>query len=509
MRTGSETPQTDYIMQTNCRLSIREKKPMTWGDLFCGGGGTTTGAMSVPGVKVLWALNHSPSAIATHQANHPETIHYQTDVMDQDEHELVPVDGIWMSSACTNFSIAKGGKLLDQGSRTLPMELIRYVKHCTPKVIIVENVKEYVSWGPLVNGRPDKHRKGESYLEWVNAVKACGYPNYEYRLLNAADYGAHTSRLRYFGVFTKEGMEISFPEPTHSKTGINGLPKWRPCKDKLNLNDYGRSIFEKNLCPNTIKRIDAGLKKYGGDPFILSFYGSNGKPHDCSIKESLPTITTKDRHVVVQTIIKYGYTGNDPMQSIDDLDSPISTLITTERHVLLTQVAPLQFLSSQYSDPNPANMAHSIDNPVPTLTTSHAHMLITQFITKSYNSSDNPGSKVQGVNEPSGTITCTNKLGIVTQFLTRQQNSNGHPEYNIQDIEQAISTLTTKEKHALITQTIGDIYFRFISIQEAKELQGFPKDYQLIGTKAEQLRHIGNSVVPLMAQKLIEANMAS
>lgn len=408
---------------------------MTWGDLFCGGGGTTTGAYGVPGVKVLWALNHSPSAIATHQANHPETVHYLTDILMQDEHELAPVDGIWMSSECTNHSIAKGGKLLDQGSRTLPMQLIRFVKHCDPKVIIVENVKEFLAWGPLQNGRPDKKRKGESFQQWVKAVQACGYPNYEHRLINAADLGAHTSRIRYFGIFTKPGIEIQFPEQTHSRKGENGLPKWRACREKLDLDNYGRSIFEKNLCPNTIKRIEAGLNKYGGDPFILSFYGSNGKPHDCSLNEPLPTLTTKDRHAVVQT------------------------------------ENPLQFICSQYSTDKPEHMSHSIDKPIPTLTTSNAHML-------------------------------------VTQFLTRHQNSNGHPEYNIQSINDAISTLTTREKHALITQVCGDVYFRFITIDEAKKLQGFPDDYILTGSKAEQLRHIGNSVVPLVAKRLIEENMA-
>lgn len=406
---------------------------MTWGDLFCGGGGATTGAYGVPGVKVLWALNHSPSAIATHQANHPETIHYMTDIMMQDEHDLAPVDGIWMSSECTNHSIAKGGKLLDQGSRTLPMQLIRFAEHCKPKIIIVENVKEFVKWGPLIDGRPDKARRGESFEEWVQAVKECGYPNYEHRLVNAADYGAYTSRLRYFGIFTAEGYPISWPEPTHSKTGEDGLPTWRACREKLDLDNWGKSIFEKKLCENTLKRIEAGLKKYGGDPFIMSFYGSNGKPNNSNIESPLPTLTTKDRHV------------------------------------LCTPDVVRQFICSQYSTDKPEHMSHSIEAPIPTLTTSHAHML-------------------------------------VTQFLTKHQNSNGHPEYNTQSIDDALSALTTKQKHALVTQIRGDVYFRFITIDEAKRLQGFPDDYVLVGNKAEQLRHIGNSVVPIVATKLIQAN---
>ena len=415
---------------------------MTWGDLFCGGGGTTTGALGVPGVKVLWALNHSPSAIATHMANHPETVHYQSDILEQDESDLAPVDGIWMSSECVNFSNAKGGKLLDQGSRSLPMELIRFVKRCAPKIIIVENVKEFMSWGPLDNGRPDKKRKGESFREWVSAVQGCGYPNYEHKVINAADYGAYTSRSRYFGIFTQPGIEISWPEQTHSKTGGDGYIKWNPCKDKLDLGNLGKSIFEKKLCRNTIKRIEAGLKKYGGDPFILSFYGSDGKFNGCSLDDPLPTITTKDRHMVV----------NPP--------------------------GKIQFICSQYSSDKPEHMSHGIDSPIPTLTTSHAHMLVTQFLQMSYNSDGNPGSQIRDIDSPSPTITNTNKIALVTQTPGCGKNIN------------------------------GDVFFRFITIDEATALQGFPDGYVLLGTKAEQLRHIGNSVVPLVAMRLIEANYA-
>jgi len=453
---------------------------MNWGDLFCGGGGTTTGAYGVPGVKVLWALNHSKSAIATHQANHPETLHYQADITVQDEHDLPEVDGLWMSSECTNFSIAKGGKLLDQGSRALPMQLVRFAKHCNPSVIIVENVREFVNWGPLIDGKTDKAKKGQYFAEWVDTIKSLGYINYEHRFLNAADYGAYTSRTRYFGIFTKSGVEIRFPEQTHSKMGTASkgawlhdklgacatLPKWKACREKINLEDYGQSIFSKNLCENTIKRIKAGLTKYGGDPFILSFYSSDGKVNNHPTSEPLPTITTKDRHAIVQYILKYGYSKNNPENTIEDLDNPISTLITTERHALITQI-----------------------------------------IGKHYNSDGNPESQIQGLDEPAGTITTSNKLALVTQFITRHQNSNGHPEANVQSIDDPLSTLTTKDKHALITQFFGDVYFRFISVQESKVLQGFPEDYKLIGSKAEQLRHIGNSVVPLVAQKLIECNL--
>lgn len=437
---------------------------MIWGDLFAGGGGATTGAFAVPGVKVIWALNHNAAAIATHQVNHPETVHYQSDITVQDEHELAPVDGIWMSSECTNHSVAKGGKLLDLGSRSLPEELCRYAAHCKPSIIIVENVKEFLNWGPLNDdGRPIKKREGEFYWNWVKSLAAIGYVNHDYRLLNSADFGAYTSRVRYFGIFTKIGLPICWPDNTHSKNGDIFTAKWRACRDKLDLANYGQSIFEKNLCENTLRRISAGIKKFGGIPFIMKYNGGIDQ-NVTSVDEPIHTITGSNRHVVVQFLAKY-YGSGDNVQSIDE---PIHTIPTKDRFTL-----------------------------------------ITQFLTKHYNSGNNPESQLQDINRPIGTITTNNKFGLVTQFISKSYNSNGRPELNNQSIEEPISTLTTSAKHALVTALEYDIFFRFITIQEAKVLQGFPEDYILQGSKADQLKQIGNAVVPVMSKVLIEANIKS
>ncbi len=401
---------------------------MTWGDLFAGGGGATCGALGVKNTQVLWALNHSASAIATHAANHPETVHYQADIRFQDEHDLAEVDGIWMSSECTNFTKAKGGKTRDLGSYSLPWELLRFAKQCNPSVIIVENVKEFLNWGEWKDEHKVIHDRGVTYNKWVRKLRRMGYSNYQYQLLNAADFGAYTSRIRYFGIFTKKGHKIQFPKPTHHKTGANGLLTWMPCKDKINLNDIGKSIWEMDLCPNTITRIEAGLKKFGGDPFILKYYGSKGCDNSSSLNEPLGTLMTKSHHVVIQFLVKYGYHNpKHPELNAESLDQPISTLITTERQVLITQ-----FLMSYYSSPRPQHMCHSLNSPVP--------------------------------------------------------------------------TLMTTDRHAIITQNGYDIYYRFISVQEAKELQGFPAEYILEGSKTQQLKQIGNAVVPLIAKLLIEHN---
>ena len=134
---------------------------MIWGDLFAGAGGTTTGAFAVQGIKVAWALNHSKEAIYTHELNHPETVHYHADIKDMDEHKLCQVDGLWASLECTNFSNAKGGLPREEDSRTLAWELVRYITWCKPKYIVIENVREFMSWGPLDNkGKPLSRDKG-------------------------------------------------------------------------------------------------------------------------------------------------------------------------------------------------------------------------------------------------------------------------------------------------------------------------------------------------------------
>jgi DNA (cytosine-5)-methyltransferase 1 len=181
---------------------MEKEGEMNWGDLFAGGGGTTTGALMVPGVKVKWALNHSDLAIATHSKNHPETKHYKADIREQNEKLLEKVDGIWASLECTNFSNAKGGKPRDADSRALAWELPRYLIHCDPDFLVIENVREFMAWGPLNdNGKPISRKKGEYYVEWVQFIQRMGYPNFEWKILNSADYGAYTSREKIFCCF--------------------------------------------------------------------------------------------------------------------------------------------------------------------------------------------------------------------------------------------------------------------------------------------------------------------
>jgi len=220
-------------------------KTIKFGDLFAGGGGTTVGAMSVPGLHVSWALNHDPIAIATHKANHPETKHYQADIRTQKVEDLTPVDVLWASLECTEHSKAKGGQNKNVGSFTMGWELLRYLPHIDPDYLVIENVSEFIKWGPLKKGKRIKNQQGREYIRWVKAIKAMGYSEHTHAFFNAADYGDPTRRIRYIGYFAKPGRRIPMPVQTHHKEKNNmyGLPQWLPCKDYIDLDNEGNSIF--------------------------------------------------------------------------------------------------------------------------------------------------------------------------------------------------------------------------------------------------------------------------
>lgn len=271
-------------------------------DLFCGAGGTSTGVESatIGGQKcarVIACVNHDKNAIASHLANHPEAKHYTEDIRTLDLTTLIEhtaqeraknpdsVLVLWASLECTNFSRAKGGLPRDADSRTLAEHLFRYIDALKPEYIQIENVKEFMMWGDLdENGKPISKDAGRCYVNWVNNVCKRGY-DFQHRILNSADYGAYTSRERFFGIFAMKGYPIVFPEPTHSKhpeTNLfHNVEGWKPVKDVLDLNDAGHSIFrEKPLSEKTLQRIYAGLIKFvagGKDAFLIKWNSMSRK----------------------------------------------------------------------------------------------------------------------------------------------------------------------------------------------------------------------------------------
>lgn len=271
-------------------------KQLLYIDLFCGAGGTSTGVNSArlhdePCADVIACVNHDAKAIASHASNHPEALHFTEDIRTLELSPLVEhlkrcreqnpdaLIVLWASLECTNFSKAKGGQPRDADSRTLAEHLFRYIEAIEPDYIQIENVEEFMSWGDMdENGKPISMDKGKSYTRWVRNVKRYGY-KFDHRILNAADYGAYTSRKRFFGIFAKNGLPIVFPAPTHCKDGsttlFGNLKKWKPVKEVLDFEDEGNTIFrEKPLSEKTLERIYAGLIKFvagGKDAFLVKY----------------------------------------------------------------------------------------------------------------------------------------------------------------------------------------------------------------------------------------------
>lgn len=298
-------------------------------DLFCGAGGTSTGVEKATFhgdkcAKVIACVNHDANAIASHAANHPDALHYTEDIRTLELSPLVAHTErlrmlhpdaylvLWASLECTNFSKAKGGMPRDADSRTLAEHLFRYIEALRPDYIQIENVEEFMSWGDMdEKGHPISKDRGKSYIRWVNKVCKYGY-NFDWRILNAADYGAYTSRKRFFGQFAMRGLPIAFPKATHAKCPAkndhslfpaDNMQPWKPVREVLDLNDEGESIFgrKRPLVEKTLERIYAGLIKFvagGKEAFIVKWNSTNGKTGKYippSIDEPCPTVATQNR----------------------------------------------------------------------------------------------------------------------------------------------------------------------------------------------------------------------
>lgn len=339
-------------------------------DLFCGAGGTSTGVNEArlngeQCAKVIACVNHDPKAIASHAANHPGALHFTEDIRTLNLTPLIQrikacrhdnpqaLIVLWASLECTNFSRAKGGQPRDADSRTLAEHLYRYIEAIGPDFIQIENVEEFMSWGPLdKNGRPLSMDKGRDYVRWIKNVKAYGY-NYDYRILNSADFGARTTRKRYFGMFAKKGLPIVFPKPTHSRRPTGNLERWRAVRYVLNLDEWGQSIFtrKKPLAEKTLMRIYAGLIKFvagGKDAFLVKFnsMSQRGKYVPPSIDEPCPTVATQNRLGLAHVeFLSKQFSGSTYDKNMS-LDEPAGTITCVDHHALVSA----HFLTSFYGN---------------------------------------------------------------------------------------------------------------------------------------------------------------
>ncbi len=503
-------------------------------DLFCGAGGTSTGVetATVNGeqcAKVIACVNHDANAIASHAANHPDALHFTEDIRTLNLDRLIKhvrdmkstyteaYIVLWDSLECTNFSKAKGGQPRDADSRTLAEHLFRYIKALKPDFIHIENVEEFMSWGELdENGKPISRDKGRDYLRWISNVCKYGYRT-DHRIMNSADYGAYTSRKRLFILFAKYDLPLSFPTPTHCKGGSTGLfsfKKWKPVKEVLDFTDEGESIFTRNkpLVEATLKRIYAGLIKFvagGKESFMLKYnsMSQSGKYVAPGVDEPCPTISTQGRINVVQCFLSKYYGGHPESKNVS-IDEPAGTITTKDHH---------SFIAAYYG--NGDNIS-SVDDPSPTVTTKDR----LAFVDMQY------GNGIPtGIDEPAGTVTANPKHNMVTckpWVMNTNFNNIGSsvddpaqtvtanrkwpylmttiPGTSIQ-ISESDSEMMVKIKEFMIMYGIIDIKMRMLRIPELKQIMGFPKDYTLVGTQAEQKKYIGNAVEVTMARALCES----
>lgn len=534
-------------------------------DNFAGGGGASTGIEEATGFSVDIAINHDPKAIAMHKANHPNTKHYCEDVWQVDPVQACnghPVGLAWFSHDCKHFSKAKGGKPKDKNIRGLAWVACRWAGLVRPRVIMLENVEEFKTWGPLNRGHhPIKTKQGKTFNKFVNQLQDLGY-EVQFRELVAADYGAPTMRKRFFMVARCDKRPIIWPEPTHAPADSEAVKKGllKPYVGAYTQIDFSRpcpSIFDTSeqikekygikavrpLAPKTMERIARGLKKFvldNPEPFIVQCnHGGDRRPLDT--KEPLPTITGKHGYGIVEPyMIQIGQTGFTKDRS-KNIQEPLSTIVSKNEHCLICPT-----LIQYHSETAQGEVrGQTIKDPIMTVDGSNRYGLVTSFLHKYYDG----GYKGAGesMENPLPTITAWDHNSVVTANLIQMNNhcdgkdirqplptitaGDGHfgevraflikyyGQGTGQDIQEPLDTVTSRDRFGLVTiegedYQIVDIGLRMLEPRELYGCQGFPDDYIIdhdytgkTYPRTEQVKRCGNSVSPMIPNALVRANL--
>ena len=534
-------------------------------DNFAGGGGASTGIELATGYSVDIAINHDPEAIRMHKVNHPNTEHYCENVWAVDPVKACnghPVGLAWFSPDCKHFSKAKGGKPKDKNIRGLAWVACRWAGLVRPRVIMLENVEEFKTWGPLNRGHhPIKNKQGKTFERFVQQLTDLGY-EVDFRELVAADYGAPTMRKRFFMIARCDGEPIVWPEPTHgpadSEKVEEGLLKpyvgaytqldfSLPCPS---IFDTSEEIKEKYgiravrpLAPKTMDRIARGIKKFvleNPEPFIIQCnHGGERRPND--IREPMPTITGKHGYGVVEPYLVQCKYNNEAQ----DVRKPIGTLTTVGSHLLVEpKFAPI--IDKAYGG-NYQGAGSKVDEPIDTITTIDHNRLIVPTLIQYHSETAQGEVRGQTIKEPVMTIDGSNRYGLVASFLSKFYKSGtgqnlreplhtittspGHfgevraflikyyGEGTGQNIKEPLDTITSKDRFGLVTiegvdYQIVDIGLRMLEPKELYGCQGFPNDYIIdhdytgkTYPRSEQVRRCGNAVCPPIPAALVKANL--
>lgn len=536
-------------------------------DNFAGGGGASTGIELATGYSVDIAINHDPEAIKMHKANHPYTKHYCEDVWQVDPVAACkghPVGLAWFSPDCKHFSKAKGGKPKDKFIRGLAWVACRWAGLVRPRVIMLENVEEFKTWGPLNRGHhPIKSKQGKTFEKFVQQLTDLGY-EVQFKELVAADYGAPTMRKRFFMIARCDGKPIVWPDPTHApedseavKAGLlkpyvgayTQLDFSLPCPS---IFDTAEEIKEKYgiravrpLAPKTMERIARGLKKFvidNAEPFIVQVNHSGAKSDYCkSANEPLNTVTGKHGFGIVEPyMVQIGQTGFTADRS-KDVREPLTTIVSKNEHCLISPTL-IQY-HSETADKSVRGQ--SIKDPIMTVDSSNRYGLVTSFLHKYYDG----GYKGAGesIEKPLPTVTAWDHNSVVTANLIQMNNhcdgrdirepiptitaGDGHfgevraflvkyyGQGTGQDIKEPLDTVTSRDRFGLVTiegvdYQIVDIGLRMLEPRELYGCQGFPDDYIIDHDytgksypRSEQVRRCGNAVCPPIPAALVRANL--
>lgn len=450
-------------------------------DSFAGGGGASTGIELALGRSPDVAINHDDDALAMHAANHPWTDHRRESVWAVDPHEVTrgrPVGLMWLSPDCKHFSKAKGGKPVSPRVRGLAWVAVRWAEAVRPRVIVLENVEEFQTWGPVLreSGLPCPDRKGQTFRAFVRKLERLGYV-VDWRELRACDYGAPTIRKRLFLVARCDGHPIRWPEPTH---GPGRAQPWRTAAECIDWSIPCPSIFERSrpLADNTLRRIAAGLRRFvleSPEPFIVQV--QNASSSDAPIR----------------------------------LDRPLRTITAHPKGGGFALVAPtLQALRG-------TDGAHLHGDPVaqPLRTVSAGgthHAVVSAFLAKHYT-----GVVGSDLRQPLGTVTSVDHHSLVRAFLVAYYGN----EADGGALTDPLRTLSTRDRFGLVTvrgqdYRIADIGLRMLTPRELFRAQGFADDYRIDTghdgrqlTKTAQVRMCGNSVCPPVAAAIVRAQFAT
>jgi DNA (cytosine-5)-methyltransferase 1 len=523
------------------------KKKIVIVDLFCGAGGTSTGAISACEElelrHTLTAINHWPVAVDTHTLNHPDAVHFCQSIDTINPRNLFRPGEVFImfaSPECMGHSKALGGTPVNDQSRATAWCVTRWAEAIQPEIIIIENVEEFKDWAPLGrNGRPLKSKKGKVFETYLECLRSLGY-KVEWRILCAADFGAATSRRRLFIVCTRGRRKFQWPEPTHNRDGENlfGGKKWRAAREIINFSHPSKSIFgrKKPLADNTLRRIESGLKKFGIQPFLVPQQSRNDA---WSLDRPMPTITSRGCEMLCEPFLVTVSHGGDPERRAHDLNEPLKTL-TAKNNVALCEPFLVRLAHTGRGD-----QLKSLDEPLTTVTTKQEHALIQPFLISYYGN----GTSLS-IEDPLDTVTTKERFGLVEPFLIKLRGTSESHLNGTVDIDEPLPTITAGGQHVAVcepylisfygasgAQSLADplatltgmnkfglvlpkvmwngqeywldIHLRMLQPDELSAATGFPAEYQYAGNKTEITKQIGNAVPPVLANALARAALVA